>query len=381
LADVCESPQTLLETLDIGALNLMCALGLPGAENIDPPRCQAWMDDAASWADFQTRRHWYRFANSPGTYRDSPGYFCCYHLLQVLQEEFRVRYNPARVRDPTFQDPRCIDPDFRDSRDLFIHGIIDGPGGTCASMPVLYAAIGRRLGYPLKLVHTRGHLFLRWEDPTGLRFYVPEVFNIEGAGEGIASYPDELYRSWPEPWTNADVAGGWYLKSLSREEELAAFLATRGECLTDNGRIDDAIQSYTWANGLAPRDGRYRSQLDRLLHQREAARINALVEWPETQRHNRERQLRDHSPAARTVEAPAHARTCQCHHCRHARAKEAPAPPHGDSCQCAACTRMRRIMQEPPRPAGHLPGCLCPHCRGSTWTMHRISNDAFRSYD
>ncbi len=213
------------------------------------------------------------------------------------------------VRDPTFQDPKCIDPDFRDSRDLFIHGIIDGPGGTCASMPVLYVAVGRRLGYPLKLVETRGHLFIRWDDPSGCVFGLPEVFNIDGAGYGMASHPDDFYRTWPDPWTKADIEGGWYLKSLSREEELAAFLVTRGECLFDNGRLDEAIQAWTWASGLVPHDRRYRSRLKGLLHQREAMRTIALVEW--------QKDHRCPLPAVQSqrIESPAHSPTCKCYHC------------------------------------------------------------------
>ncbi len=264
LAQVCESPPDYLGKLDVAALNLMCAGGLPHAE-FDIVKQQSWLDDAARKAEFDTRRHWYRFNNSPTTYNDSPGYFCCYFLLQTLQEDFGVRYNPARVSDPTFQDPKCINPDFTDSRDLFIHGIIDGPGGTCASMPVVYVAVGRRMGYPLKLVESRGHLFFRWDDPEGKRFGIPERFNVEGAGHGIHSFADDYYRTWPEPWTAAEQAAGCYLKSLSPKEELAAFLCTRGECLNDNGRIHEAIQAYQWVCGLVPNDARYRWRLVSLI--------------------------------------------------------------------------------------------------------------------
>ena len=45
-------------------------------------------------------------------------------------------------------------PDFCQPEDVFIHGMIveGGKGGTCASMPVLYVAVGRRIGLPLYLV-------------------------------------------------------------------------------------------------------------------------------------------------------------------------------------------------------------------------------------
>ena len=247
LAEFIRCPLEAIDGYDVAALNLRCAQGLPGAEDLDEGRMLGWLDQAAERVKFETRRHWYRFNQAPSTYNTSAAYFCCYFLLQTLQEDLGVRYNPARIRDPKFQDPKCFDPDFRDSRDLFIHGMIDGPGGTCASMPVMYAAVGRRLGYPLKLVETRGHLFVRWDDPDGKCFGFPETFNVEGAGEGIASYDDEHYKTWPEPWTEIDAAEGWYLKSMTPLEELASFLATRGGCLTDNGRLAEALQAYGWA--------------------------------------------------------------------------------------------------------------------------------------
>jgi hypothetical protein len=255
LAKVCEAPNRLGH-LDIAAVNLMCAVGLPHAQ-FNFQRMLDWLDEAARQADIETRRHWYRFLDSPQTYNGSAGYFCCYHLLQTLQEDFGVRYNPARVKDPKFQDPKCIDPDFTDSRDLFIHGIIDGPGGTCGSMPVVYIAVGRRLGYPLKLVEARGHLYFRWDDPTGQRLGVKDRFNVDGAGYGIASHPDEHYETWPEPWSEWEKAGGFYGKSMTPAQELATFLVTRAECLIDNDRVPEAIQAYRWAAALVPDDPRW----------------------------------------------------------------------------------------------------------------------------
>jgi hypothetical protein len=208
LAEFMRCPAAAIEAYDVAALNLRCAQGLPGAEELDEGRMLNWLDQAARIVEFETRRHWYRFTESPDSYNTSAAYFCCYFLLQTLQEDLGVRYNPARIRDRRFQDPKCFDPDFRDSRDLFIHGIIAGAGGTCASMPVMYVAVGRRLGYPLKLVQTRGHLFMRWDDPQGKCFGFPETFNVEGAGDGIASYHDDHYKAWPEPWTEIDAAEG-----------------------------------------------------------------------------------------------------------------------------------------------------------------------------
>jgi regulator of sirC expression with transglutaminase-like and TPR domain len=155
-------------------------------------------------------------------------------LLQVLQEDCGVEYNPQRI----------YDVDFTNSKDLFIHGMIDDQnGGTCASMPVLYVAVGRRLGYPLFLSHTKGHLFVRWED-------AKERFNIDGSGEGFSSHPDEFYLTWPLPLTETEKAWNYFLTTKTPAQELATFLATRAHCLLDTGHADEAKQIYLVANKL-----------------------------------------------------------------------------------------------------------------------------------
>lgn len=61
LAHLCSSADAHLPDLDIGILNLLCAGGLPGAEVLDLDRYLDWIEEAARKADFDTRRHWYRF--------------------------------------------------------------------------------------------------------------------------------------------------------------------------------------------------------------------------------------------------------------------------------------------------------------------------------
>ncbi len=129
-----ESP----DDYDLAEWNLLLAQGLPGADDLDAPGLLDIIDDWAKKVRLETQRSYYRFLESPADYQDSQGYFCVLVLVTVLERDLGVGYNPERVRDQSFQDPYCVDPDFTDSNDLFIHGILDGPGGTCASMPVLY---------------------------------------------------------------------------------------------------------------------------------------------------------------------------------------------------------------------------------------------------
>ncbi|MBX3378108.1 MAG: hypothetical protein KF678_14025 [Phycisphaeraceae bacterium] len=231
LAELLALPPDQLERVDIGLMNLLCATGLPGSEGLDLAAALVKLDGWALQVKYETDRHMYRLTDPryADYYRRSETYFRASWLLQTLQEECGVKYNHDRI----------FTPDFKDSRDQFIHGLMDpDQGGTCASMPVLYAAVGRRLGYPIKLVQARGHLFCRWDDGKG------ETLNIEGSGEGFSAYPDDFYRKWPYPLSEADLANREYLVSLTPAEELAVFMAARGHCYTDLRRFPEAVSAY-----------------------------------------------------------------------------------------------------------------------------------------
>lgn len=232
-----------LDGVDIAQINLLAATGLAGAEQLDLEALQSLLDQWADRVKSETERHLYRFKQSPSRYQDSEAYFRMLMLIVVLQEDFGIAYNPARVHTP----------DYRDSRDLFIHGLLDRTGeagegrGTCVSMPVTYVAVGRRLGYPLKLVVTKGHVFARWDaGPSG------ERFNIEGTNRGLRTPNDDYYEQWPHELTEEEIADGWYLRSLEPNEELALFLQQRGHCLEDNGRFAGAHVAYALAHQVAP---------------------------------------------------------------------------------------------------------------------------------
>jgi hypothetical protein len=247
-----------LRHADIAEMNLLCATGLPGAENLSVGRCLATLDAWARRVRRETDRHLYRFRQAPAEFSHSEGYFRMLMLVTVLQQDFGVRYNPDRIRGI----------DFRDSRDLFIHGLLDEPHtGTCASMPVLYVAAGRRLGYPLKLVLTHGHIFARWEGADGR-----DRFNVECASRGMLSFPDEYYTTWPTALTDEQVRRGRYLLSLGAAEELAVFVESRGHCLLDNGRIREARMAYEHACRLDPLSPGHWTWLDDA-RVREASRV------------------------------------------------------------------------------------------------------------
>jgi hypothetical protein len=175
-------------------------------------------------------------------------------MITALRRGLGVRYNPAKIPG----DVRL------DDADTFIHGIIQGEGGTCASIPVVYVAVGRRLGYPLRLVRakgpTHGHLFARWDEEG-------ERFNIEATGEGLSCPEDDYYRSGIYVLTEAQERKGLFLRSMTPREELASFLAARGVLCWEWGNRKQAVESMAWASVLVRDNIFYRDALYQMMEE------------------------------------------------------------------------------------------------------------------
>ena len=244
LSQLLVLPPEAFGLVPVSRMNLLCAQGLPAKNELDVEGCMATLGKWAERVRLETERHFYRFRQNPAEFENSEGFFRMLMLVVVLAEDFGVRYDPQKRVDPA--SARMDDGFFADPRDVFIHGLL-GPErrGTCSSLPVLYVAIGRELGYPLKLVTTKGHLFVRWEDGK-------ERFNVEAAGHGLNRFSDDYYRHWPFEITPAEEAAEGYLKSLTPPEELAVFLSIRAMCLRDSGRFKEASEAFAVAARLAP---------------------------------------------------------------------------------------------------------------------------------
>jgi len=247
LDDLLKMPPAQLTDVDIAEMNLLCATGLRGSENLNVSKVLDGLNDWADRVRYWTDQSMWDFRQNPENFKNSEAKFRVLLLISVLQKDFGVHYNDRGERN-------C---DFSNAKNPFIHGMIDDTnGGTCASMPVLYVAVGRRLGYPMKLVLAKTHVFARWEDPkTG------ERFNIEGTNPRFGDHPDSYYCKWPYPISDAELKRGWYLKSLTPSEELAVFLQNRACCLMDNGRFQEAELAFRRSYHLAPQNPLGREQI------------------------------------------------------------------------------------------------------------------------
>ncbi len=234
---------------DIALVNLRCAEGLPGSEKLNVSDTLHELDRWATRVRIETDRNFHLFAKKPDDFQNSEAYFRMLLLVTVLQQDYGVHYNGARVKDV----------DFARSEDLFIHGMIGNKnGGTCVSMPVLYTAVARRLGYPVFLVNAKEHVFCRW-DGHG------ERVNVEGTNQGMNSFDDKHYLSWPHPTSHDEVVRGIYLKSLNMSESFSLFLASRGHCQEDNDDRANASVSYSLAVKHSPTNPNYQIFLRRLV--------------------------------------------------------------------------------------------------------------------
>lgn len=231
-----------LARVDIAAMNLACAAGLPGSEGMDIRGCLATLDRFARAIRLETDRYLPMYLRAPEKFRSIEGYYRMQMLLTVLKQDLRVDYSARRTND---EPARSF---FADSRDLLLNGLLAPPHtGTCASLPVLVVALGRRLGYPLHLVATRGHLFARWESVDGR-----ERFNVECTNGGMSSYPDEHYARGIYSWRPEMFDREGFLRNLGPREELAGFLDLRGMCLRANGRFAEAGEVYRACARLRP---------------------------------------------------------------------------------------------------------------------------------
>ena len=94
LAELIGRPDADLDRNDIALLNLICAVGLPGAEDLDIPRLLDTLDEWAGLIRMETDRNYYKFIDAPGACKNSQAYFCVLYMITVLRRECGVHYNP-----------------------------------------------------------------------------------------------------------------------------------------------------------------------------------------------------------------------------------------------------------------------------------------------
>ena len=280
LAELLALPTDQLEKVDIARMNLLCAEGLRGSENLNVEECLRTLEAWTHHVERETKRNFHHFLERPKEFNNSIPYYQMGMLGTVLAEDLRIQYNPERERQ-LLEKPvnlQSVDDEntfFSSSTDVFIHGLLTGKHyGTCASMPFLYAAIGRRLGYPVTIAARKYHLYVRYEAGNG------EHLNLEATeNRGFSTPTDEEYRTGQYPMTQEEIDGCGWLRPLDNKHILGICLLNRAHSLRSMKRYDDEISTFEQASRYLPDTALMRRASEK--NKELARKLHAADRWDE----------------------------------------------------------------------------------------------------
>lgn len=105
--------------------------------------------------------------------------------------------------------------------------------GNCITMPILFLALGQRIGLSMTLAEAPLHVFVKYTDDAG------NVWNLEPTSGGGFTR-DEWYRK-KLPMSDQAVANGIYLRALSHEEATALIASFLIEHRIAEGEFENAL--------------------------------------------------------------------------------------------------------------------------------------------
>jgi hypothetical protein len=111
-----------LAAVDVAAVHLACAAGIPGSQAINASACIVKLDSLAA----QVRRFTEDSLAAPKEQEESEARLRMHCLALVLWKGAGIRYNPDKIAEDAPWD----------LEDTFIHGALFGKGGTCATLPI-----------------------------------------------------------------------------------------------------------------------------------------------------------------------------------------------------------------------------------------------------
>ena len=96
LAELLALPPAQLEKVDIAVLNLLCAEGLRGSDELDMKLLLGRLDALAVHVERETKRNQHLFDEHPEKFKNSLAYFRMAMVATVLVQDVRIQYNPER---------------------------------------------------------------------------------------------------------------------------------------------------------------------------------------------------------------------------------------------------------------------------------------------
>lgn len=226
-----------LERTDLVALNVAVAKEIPSLKDLDTERYCQIVDD---WTE-QFRRELpgreRNFHATPEKLKNDIRFFRVGMLQMFLNKVIGIRYieEQRNLKAVHYDNPS----------DLFINGLIDTKQGTCASMPVLHAAMCRRMGWPVSLASAKSHLFSRFDDGE-------VVHNIEVTSTMPGSFGSPPDSHFIETSKLPPKARKGDLRKLTGRETAGAFVGLRARHYRDVKDMERADISYSLSRVLFP---------------------------------------------------------------------------------------------------------------------------------
>ena len=220
-------------------MNLVVAKGIPSLANLDIGYYAALADEWANDIRHRLPGMEPHFHRSPADWKNDIRFFRLGIVCWYVDEVLKVTYPDelANAEDRIYVDPLNV----------FVNGLMERRRGSCASMPVLYVALGWRLGWPVSLACANNHLFCRYDDGEVTHNIEATTF---GRG-GFRSHPDEYYREqWHIP--EIAVACGSDLRAVTRREMLGLFVGIRAMHFWFNRQNREAEAGFLLARYLFP---------------------------------------------------------------------------------------------------------------------------------
>lgn len=97
-----------LEKVDIALMNLVCAQGLKGSENLDIDVCLSTLDEWTQKVKTDTEARLYNFHQNPAKYDHSEAVFRMINLVLTLKDDLGIHYNVSVANNWEFSDSKDI---------------------------------------------------------------------------------------------------------------------------------------------------------------------------------------------------------------------------------------------------------------------------------
>lgn len=250
VADLIALSDSELEEVDILEMSIAVAREIPGLADLDYDRYRQivdnWTEQFRAW--LPTVEH--DFHKDPSKYQNDINFFRLGMLAQFLDQSVGVAYveEQREAQVEARKGGREVEVAYTDPGHLLLHGLIDTKRGTCATMPVLHVAIGRRLGWPVALACASSHYVCRYDD--GRRVYNIEATDTGRGGFGAGTDEDYVEQ---EGISRKAIAVGSDLRSLTAREMLGVFVQGRARHFQDIGKNALAARDYALAHTLFPK--------------------------------------------------------------------------------------------------------------------------------